>query len=62
MAKIALKNHSSLSQMRTVQRASDRVSSWPQWKRSKVLYRSAGSSENNEGRCAEEREQNKNQD
>jgi len=41
MDKIPLKDHSSLSQMRTVQRASERVSSWPEWKRSTILYRLA---------------------
>lgn len=41
MARISLKDHSSFSQVRTVQRASERVSSWPQWKRSTILYRSS---------------------
>ena len=56
MTKVALKDHSSLSQMRTLQRASERVSSWPQWKRNATLYRSAGSNENTPLRCPEQRE------
>lgn len=48
-----MKDHSSLSQMRTVQRASERVSSWPEWKRSTILYRDAGSSEHSELRCSD---------
>ncbi len=40
MAKQPLKNHENMEQMRTVQRAIERVSSWPQWKRSSILFRS----------------------
>ena len=59
MDKIPLKDHSSLSQMRTVQRASERVSSWPEWKRSTILYRDAGSSEHSELRCSDQHDQSK---
>lgn len=34
-----LKAHSSWNQMKAVERASERVHSWPEWKRSVVTYR-----------------------
>jgi hypothetical protein len=57
MAKEPLKNHDNTEQMRTVLRASERVSSWPEWKRSTTLYRCVAAREHSEGRCAEERDQ-----
>jgi hypothetical protein len=44
MAKQPLKNRENTAQMRTVLRASERVSSWPEWKRSTTLYRSSETS------------------
>jgi hypothetical protein len=58
MEKIALKNHSSLSQMRALERASERVNSWPEWKRSATLYRSAASNARDEPVLPQERQQN----
>jgi len=34
-----LKAHSSWSQMRAVEQASERVQSWPEWKRTALTYR-----------------------
>ncbi len=55
MAKEALKNRDNTEQMRTVLRASERVSSWPEWKRSMPLYRCAAVTDGNKVACVQER-------
>jgi hypothetical protein len=44
MTKQPLKNSENTAQMRTILRASERVNSWPAWKRSTTLYRSSETS------------------
>ena len=46
-----LKTHSSWSHLRTVDRASQRVSSWPQWKKSSSIYRNPDSPEQTSVNC-----------
>lgn len=48
MAREPLNNRDKTEQMRTVLRASERVSSWPEWKRSATLYRCGAASPANE--------------
>jgi hypothetical protein len=48
MAKEPLKNRDNAEQMKTVLRASKRVSSWPEWKRSTTLYRCSAAPEERE--------------
>lgn len=53
MAKQPLKNREKTVQMRTVLRASERVNSWPKWKRSTTLYRSLPTSVSRDARRTE---------
>lgn len=43
---IRLKEHSSWSQLKAVERAHERVKSWPEWKRAAVNYREQPSKDN----------------
>jgi hypothetical protein len=49
-----LKEHYSLDHMRTLDRASERVSSWPQWKRKTFRYKGTESSKSKEMECTKE--------
>jgi hypothetical protein len=62
MAKELLKNRNNKEQMRTVLRASERVSSWPEWKRGATLYRCGATPEHRDVRCAEQRDQEASRD
>jgi hypothetical protein len=51
MAESKLKESTLSSHMRTLERASERVSSWPQWKRDTIQYRVSESGRSEALKC-----------
>ena len=46
MARVPLQTNSPLSYIKTVDEATTKVASWPQWKRERLLFSSSSSSSN----------------
>jgi len=49
MSRADLKDHTAWNHMQTATRASERVSSWPEWKRNATLFRESNEDELDDG-------------